>query len=276
MTTETSDRQDTAELSEGDLARQLRIIRRLLAKAESTPYKEEAEACLEKVSELIARYAIDEALLWARSEHGERSVPIEVDLAVLPPYSARKSIIVSEVADVYGCRTVRTGSGEASRVVVFGFEGDVRRVELLVTSLLVQLTTSMIAETPAGRSATATAAWRRSYIAAFADAVGRRLRESVTRAKETAAPAGAESSPGAPVEGEESMSVVERVQSTEIVLADRAEAVQQAVRARFPRLRTSYIGSGNSAAGHAAGRAAGNRADLGTGSLSKNRRELGA
>ena len=48
--------------------RRLSTIRALLAKAEATEYPDEAEAFFAKASELISRWAIDEAMLWAGTD----------------------------------------------------------------------------------------------------------------------------------------------------------------------------------------------------------------
>jgi hypothetical protein len=48
-----------------------------------------------------------------------------------------------------------------------------------------------------------------------------------------------------------------------LVLADRSRLVDDETRQQFPRLRSSYVSAGSSAAGARAGAVAGNRAELG-------------
>ncbi|MFV0316307.1 MAG: DUF2786 domain-containing protein, partial [Microthrixaceae bacterium] len=50
----------------------LRVIRKLLSRAESTEFESERESCLSKVAELMARHSIEEALL-ADLDQDERS-----------------------------------------------------------------------------------------------------------------------------------------------------------------------------------------------------------
>ena len=54
---------------------QLVLIRALLAKAEATDFPEEAELFTAKATELIAKFSIDEALLWSASDSGESRRP---------------------------------------------------------------------------------------------------------------------------------------------------------------------------------------------------------
>ena len=55
-----------------DEDKRLATIRSLLAKAEATDYPEEAEAFFAKASELISRWAIDEAMIWAGEDRSGR------------------------------------------------------------------------------------------------------------------------------------------------------------------------------------------------------------
>ena len=97
--------------------RRLGVIRGLLAKAEATEYPDEAEAFFAKASELIARYAVDEAMLWAGADRSGRESPDELRLEVHAPYLVQKAVLVGAVATAHGCQTVRLGgpSGRARR-----------------------------------------------------------------------------------------------------------------------------------------------------------------
>ena len=104
---------DPIDLTDGSVDdRRLATIRGLLAKAEATEFPEEAEAFFNKASELIARYAISEALIWASTSRG-REHPDELRLVVHSPYVAQKSVLVGRVAAAHGCRAIRFGSGSA-------------------------------------------------------------------------------------------------------------------------------------------------------------------
>jgi hypothetical protein len=154
----------------------LEKIRALLAKAEATPFPEEAESFNTKASELMAKYSIDEAML-AR-DRGDGAGPAELVVVVHRPYTAQKALLVCEVARCFGCRGVRfvgDPGSTAEEVRVVGFPVDLELVETLVTSLLVQLSGSMLRSQPAFGSASASAAWRRAFIGGFVGAVIERL-----------------------------------------------------------------------------------------------------
>ena len=241
--------------------RRLSTIRSLLAKAEATEYPDEAEAFFAKASELIGRWAIDEAMIWAGTDSSGREQPDELRLLLHAPYLPQKAVLVGAVAAAHGCRTVRIVSppGVGSEVVsVVGFPTELRWVDTLVTSLLVQLTSAMLARCPRGVSASATASWRRSFIVGFAEEVSRRLEaDRAAAAAERDATAGATgTAPGAGTGGGVAAG------STALVLASRAEEVDEDLRRRHPRVRSSWASSGRSASGRREGRTAGREASL--------------
>jgi hypothetical protein len=219
-------------------------IRKLLAKAEDpgcTPA--EASALTDKAATLIAKYGVDRALLAASrpesDQLGDRMIHVP------PPYSLDKAGLLSQVAVSLRCRTVRQRSHtdtSAYTMHLFGFASDLERVELLYTSLLVQASYALGA-TPVPFDESP-AAFRRSWLAGFAQAVGRRLREAERRAtQEPRAPR-----PDGP--------------SLALVLADRSNLVDRRVDAVYPALRSAGPRRlGGSGMGH--GYSAGQRADLG-------------
>jgi hypothetical protein len=235
-----------------DADARLSTIRALLAKAEATPFAAEADAFTAKASELMARHAIDEALVWAHDSGSERATPIETRIVIHRPFLNQKATLVHRVADALGCRTVRFVGhrGAATETMsIVGFAADLELVDTLVTSLLLQLTTAMMATTPSGLGASQVAAWRRSFIAGFSTSVAQRL------AADRAAAATDRRGSGDPTP--------RRGASTALVLADRAHAVDDEFRRLHPHLRQMRIGNGSSRAGHQAGSSAGRRADLG-------------
>jgi hypothetical protein len=140
---------------------------------------------------------------------------------------------------------------------LFGYGSDLERVEVLYTSLLLQATTQMM-RTPTPPLETK-AAFRRSWLAGFTAAVGRRLREAerqaATEAAGAAAPTGS-------------------TRSVELVLADRSRAAEAAMHAAYPRLTTGRRRT-LSGSGARSGYSAGQRADLGgTGVGRGSRRSL--
>ncbi|MCB5181039.1 DUF2786 domain-containing protein [Streptomyces antimicrobicus] len=161
--------------------RMLGRIRALLAKAEATPYPEEAEALSAKAQELMARHTVDEALLVARGE-GPARAPGACRIGVEPPYEEAKAVLLDAVATANHCRAVWNAAFEFSTVV--GFESDLEAVELLYTSLLVQGTAAMTraeaAQRSGGRKRTKT--FRQSFFLAYASRIGHRLAETAEQA----------------------------------------------------------------------------------------------
>jgi hypothetical protein len=205
-------------------------VRKLLAKAEDPACTSaEAEAFTAKATELIAKYGVDRALLAAQDPAidpvGDRIVPLDA------PYALDKAGLLAAVAVPLGCRVVRR-TRDGVKVHLFGHDADLERVELLFTSLLVQAAHGLAAvRVPPHEHA---AAFRRSWLAGFAHAIGARLWQA-----ETVAAAGA---PGA-----------------ELVLVRRLGLVDQRMAEAYPRLRTAgrrRLAGGGLEHGYAAGRAA--------------------
>ena len=240
-----------------DADSRLATIRALLAKAEATPFAEEAEAFTAKASELMARFAVDEAMLWAHDPTGARTAPEEIRIEVFRPFLAQKAVLVSEIANIFGCRAIRFigRSGDASETVsIVGFSSDLDLVETLVTSLFLQLTSAMTSRSPVGRTAAQVSAWRRSFIVGFGESVCARLkadRATAVAAESTRGGASSAATAGG------------RASSTELVLLDRSDAVESEFRRLHPRVRQVRVGTGSSDSGRRAGTTAGERADLG-------------
>jgi hypothetical protein len=147
-------------------------VRALLAKAESTGYPAEAETYTAKAQELIARHAIDEALL---AGDGADVVPFARRIGVDHPYEGEKASLLSAVAEANRCHTV--WSPDYGFTTVFGFDADIDAVDLLYTSLLVQAGRAMArAEPPGGKAGRSRLkAFRQSFLVAYAVRIGERL-----------------------------------------------------------------------------------------------------
>ena len=155
-------------------------VRALLAKAESTTFTSEADALTSKAQELMARHAIDLAMLDASSPtHG---APVARRVHLDDPYVDAKSSLLSVVATENRCRAVFSpGFGFCT---LFGFDADLDVVELLFTSLLTQATSSMVAADRqvdrSGRSRTRS--FRQSFLISFAHRIAERLRDATESA----------------------------------------------------------------------------------------------
>lgn len=217
-------------LSSNVLAR----VRKLLAVAEhpKTP-PEEADNAARAAERLIAKHAIDEALLEAAAETKTR--PESRSMVVEAPYATAKTRLAGAVASAHGVTAITVrGSAEPLRVVLVGFPADLQVVDLLYTSLLLQATTSVRGQANSGR------AFRRAFLIGFAAEVGERLR--ATR-REAVADAGA---------------------SSALAVRDRRQDVDDAVREQFPHLRSSRA-TVSDRSGLMAGRRSGANANLASG-----------
>jgi hypothetical protein len=220
--------------------RALRRIRGLLAKAESTEFPEEAEALTAKAQELMTRHAVDAALLEVgRAPAGGRAVDTR-RVHVQDPYVRAKMQLLAAVAEANDVRLVwYSGLGIANLI---GVRADVASVELLFTSLLLQVAQALsAAERPLGRGS-ASRSFRRSFLLGYAHRIGERLQAARQRATAEAA--------------------TEHDVDLLPVLRSRQLAVEQRVAELFPRVRATRSRSSVDASGWYAGREAAERADV--------------
>ena len=226
-------------------------ITALLDKAESTEFEAEAEAFLAKAQELMARHAIDEAML--ASARTEADVIAQDNSVIEPPYASAKSTLLNAVARSNNCRLVTsTRPGGRQYCTLVGYESDLANVRLLYAALSFQAMRFMLAaEVPRGDTPRR---FRHAFLLAFGARIGERLRAAELQAQADAAQE--QPAPGGP--------------SVSVVVASRTDAVQQALHEAFPRLRTRTT-SISSAAGYQSGRAAADRSSLNQRPLGGNR-----
>ncbi|HUP70057.1 MAG TPA: DUF2786 domain-containing protein [Acidimicrobiales bacterium] len=158
-------------------------VRALLAKAESTTFPAEAEALTVKAQELIAKHAIDRALLEDGAGAGSAAGVVGRRVLLDDPYASSKANLVAAIARANRCQAV--WCGDLGFSTVFGHPGDVDSVELLHNSLLTQATAAMLAAGTAG-ARLRTRSFRSSFILAFAQRIGERLREATEGAVDDA------------------------------------------------------------------------------------------
>ncbi|GAB3230888.1 DUF2786 domain-containing protein [Glycomyces halotolerans] len=215
-------------------------IRALLAKAESTDSDAEAEAFTAKAQQLIARHSINEALLAESPDAALEAAAVRVYIE--KPYEKPKSELLHVVADANGCRSVY--SPTAGFATVVGGATNLRSVELLYNSLLVQATSAM-ARAGSKRDRTGrsrTRSFRQSFLASFAVRIGERLAESAeATVREVADETGTDLVP---------------------VMRLRREAVDAKTEELFPNLTMQASTRISDYEGHIAGRAAADRARL--------------
>lgn len=238
-----------------DQGAKLRRIQMLLAKASdpaTTP--EESETYMEKATELMAKYGVEQAMLDAAKPKGEREAVTQKRVVIPGPYSLDKRVMLDKIATPLNVHTIRLQgvkpSPGATVVIMVGYPSDLEQVESLFASLTLQvIRDAMRAEVPYWDN---TAAFRRTFISGFAEVVGRRLAQMYQKVQHE------EEQSGAP--------------GTALVLADRHDAVEEAYKAAFPKVRN--IRRSLSGSGSHAGREAGRRADLGGNKVGGGRRAL--
>lgn len=228
--------------------RRLAKIRKLLALAEdpsATPA--ESAAFTEKAMALMARHGIDEALL---SAHGDGPGRVgNRRLVMSAPYARDKATLAASIAMALRCKPILLTRDKDIVLQIFGFESDVRHVDALFSSLLVQAAHELaITPIPPHEHP---AAFRRSWWVGFAVAVNARL-ELANRTAESQADArhqkSTDGSAGTP--------------SVALVLAHRADEVDEAVAEIYPNVRRGRQRR-LSGGGRAEGYKSGQRVDMG-------------
>jgi Protein of unknown function (DUF2786) len=230
---------ETSEASAAAAALLVRV-RKLLAKAEAegvTP--DEAQALTGKASELMAKYGIDRALLAARRPETDKPADRKIDID--NPWARVQAHLLCGLASALRCQAVilpRPGPG--SRIHIFGFESDLERLDVLYTSLLLQMWSGLRTAVVPGWSRSPRA-WRRSWLLGFTSAVISRVRAAEHHVTEQAR----ETTNGA---------------RTELVLADRTQVITQNINHAYPvtsKARITYSGSG-----YGSGYTEGQKADI--------------
>lgn len=225
-------------------------IRALLAKAESTRHQAERDELNRKAYELAGKYGVEESM-FAAEQPTTRIADRFIDLT--DPYARAKGRLVHGIAKPLRVETIlvpRRHPTKAKKLVftvhMFGLETDLQRVELLYTSLLIQMSLELSLVNPWHVEKDQLSAYRRAWIAGYASEVNRRLKLMEERVESEAA-ADVETSDG------RSYALV-RVSQDELVRAAAAQA--------YPNARTTRS-TMSQPSGFGRGLAAGSRADLG-------------
>jgi hypothetical protein len=218
----------------------LRRIRGLLAKAEATEFPDEAEALTAKAQELMTRYSVDAALLASGPSPAIGLAVGTRRVHVRDPYVRAKMQLLAAVAEANDVRVVWYASLGIANLV--GVASDVAAVELLFTSLLLQVAQALSAA-ERSRVQSASRSFRRSFLLGYAHRIGERLRSGRDRATAEAA-------------SEQGVDLLP-------VLRSRQTAVEERVAELFPRLRATRSRASVDAGGWYAGREAADRGDVG-------------
>lgn len=238
----------------------------LLRKAESTT-PEEAETLVEKAQELMAKYAIEQAMVDAKRGVVREKV-VEKRVVYGGSYSHAHYELGSVIAVVNDCRVLRSKTKNQHTLYVIGFESDVDRAIMLDTSLQIQMEVALRAARRSG--AVRSEYWmtamdkfkeNRTFKFGFADGVAVRLH----RAKQAGRDEYVRDTGEAGV-----------TDSMALVVRSRRDQVNDWVDKTYGQLRSgrhTRLSSGSGSA-HSAGHAAGMSADTGSAGRVGQRREL--
>ncbi len=223
----------------------LRRVRALLDRAEGTTFEAERDACLAKAQELMVRHAIDEALV-DRARGAADPVARTVEYATTRGYVSLRRDLLARLAEANRCRAAfhPNREGGVQRAVLVGYPVDLDWVEMLYTSLLLQLMAA--AERAWSSPGPHRATTRRSFLTSFGHGFVAQVAERLRAVTRTAERAAADTRPG-----------------TQLVLRDRSAEVDRHFVELFPRTRSLRANVHWSVEGEQAGREAGRRADLG-------------
>lgn len=221
--------------------RALRRIRGLLAKAESTEFPSEAESLTVKAQELMTRHAIDSALLAVESSSRDGRLACARRVHVQDPYVRAKIQLLAAVAEANDVRVVWYATLGIANLV--GVRAEVAAVELLFTSLLLQVAHALSAAEGLVEHRSASRSFRRSFLLGYAHRIGERLRTARESATAEAA-------------AQHDIDLLP-------VLRSRQLAVEERVAELFPRARATRSRAPVDAGGWFAGRDAAERADVG-------------
>ena len=151
-------------------------IRGLLAKAESTEFPAEAEAFTAKAQAMMIQARLDEATVRASSGRRTTGRVAAIRIGIDEPYIASKQSLLHVTATANDVRCVFHQGLDLATLV--GPVGQLAHVELLFTSLLIQVQAALAADAadaPAG-SHVRSRGYRSSFIVGFARRIGERLR----------------------------------------------------------------------------------------------------
>uniref|UniRef100_A0AAU2JZS5 DUF2786 domain-containing protein n=1 Tax=Streptomyces sp. NBC_00049 TaxID=2903617 RepID=A0AAU2JZS5_9ACTN len=230
-------------------------VKALLRKAEDPgATEEEARVFLEKATELMAKYGIEQAMLDDRSQPGR---PVDRIVDLRPPYVKEVRWLLGRIAFEVRCRPVFPGGkNNGHRVHLFGFEADLQTADVLFASLRLQMLAGADRadrrHRPDGEDSRA---YKRSWMLGFIREVTVRIR-AAQQAARAAAERGADG-PGGPG-GEDAQGV----RSVALVLADRTAVVEAHCAARYPKLGTARP-TKTKGTGYWQGVADGRHADIG-------------
>jgi hypothetical protein len=196
-------------------------VRAMLSLAESERdlgHEEAADAHTATAMRWMAKHGIDEKLAKARAN--TTHVPSDKVFLIQAPYASTKNRLLALVARALHCEPLLLNTaGSNERVHVFGFSSDLELVEMLYTSLLLQMSSATARHSfPYWCTGRTLMAERRSFMFGFMGGVKPRLEAAYALAEAEADDSG--------------------TTGKELVLASRDVAVKTAMSDMYPNVRT--------------------------------------
>jgi Protein of unknown function (DUF2786) len=238
------------------------IVRKLMVKAEDgAATQDERDAYVTRVTYLMAKYSIDEAVL--NSKGGEPETVTSMRIKILNPYYSQRMHLLDHIGRVFGCESIILehpvrGGQKYGILHMFGYNGDLQRSYLLFGSLVIQMQTAMISAQSNKPASVHGRTFNNSFVTGYVDTVLVRVKAAYQQAKD-------------------------EVRNTatgngmELVLADRAVAVRNAFKTEYPRtVSVGYNPNARSSDGFSAGQSAGHRANIGQTGLAGGRVSIGS
>jgi len=215
------------------------IISKLLAKAEDyATTNDERETIQEKVLYLMAKFSIDQAVFDA-GQKKEYKV-ISVRYRIVAPYVNQKALLLNGIATAFGSQLLELNKG---LYVMYGHEDDQEKVFMLYNSLLIQMYSAMATAWDSKPHYEHGKTFNTSFVNGYVRAVINRVKAAYIKAQ---------------------ADVQETTTGTDLVLRNRVVAVQEMFSRDYPNTHIVKTSStSRSATGGAAGRTAGQNADIG-------------
>jgi hypothetical protein len=220
-------------------------VQKLLAMAEdeaATPA--EAEAFSAAAERLMVKFSISDAML---AHHGVKVVDKATSIRIHTPspYATVKRDLITSVAKAMGARAIHTssliGGVRKHEAIIVGFESDLSKIQMLLGSLLIQMSHAIVANPAPYRVNVRT--YRTAVCVGFVHSVHMRLNEIRNAAVRESRNEHA---------------------GTDLALVDRSARVDSEVEMLFGgRLTRLANTNARNMAGYNTGRRAGDRADLG-------------
>lgn len=218
-------------------------VEKLLTKAESTEFPEEAEALISKAQALMLEHQIHEAQLRLNGNQPEEKVTSKF-FHVSNPYLKEKAGLWLTVAEANGCTLLYlrgNWDNNDGGVEVYGTPTDIEFVGQLGQSLTIQMASALekFVATHQKPSYASTVGWKKSFLYGYKSSIRKRL-EEVTQ------------------EG------VEEVSSEVLpVLVSRKEKAEEFMENQYPNLTASTSEFTGSSSAFSRGAQAGQEASLG-------------